>query len=116
MKWYMKSIITFKNYLTQSNIPSDIREYVKDLNEEKLNWFFNQMKEPLEFLADEGYLLYKFRWISKYDFEDLSKEIFLQSIFNAEGIQLDIIKSGWISILYERYEKDINSIMEDISS
>ena len=116
MKWYMKSIITFKNYLTQSNIPSDIREYVKELDEQKLNWFYNQMKEPMEFLTDEGYLFYKFRWISKCKFDDLGKEIFLQSIFNAEGIELDIIKPGWLNILYGRYEKDIHTIMEDISS
>jgi len=116
MKWYMKSIITFKNYLTQSNIPSDIREYVKELAEEKLNWFYNQMKEPIEFLTDDGYLFYKFKWINKYEWDDLSKEIFLQSIFNAEGIELDIIKSGWLNVLYKKYEKDIHSIMEDMSS
>jgi len=115
MKWYMKNVITFKNYLTQSNIPSDIKEYVKELEGEKLNWFYNQMKEPIEFLTDDGYLFYKFRWISKYDFDDLSKEIFLQAVFNAEGIEIDIIKPGWISILYDRYEKDINSTMEDVS-
>ncbi|MCL2773386.1 MAG: hypothetical protein FWD71_08545 [Oscillospiraceae bacterium] len=117
MKWYMKSIITFKNYLTQSNIPSDIREYVKELDEEKLNWFYNQMKEPMEFLTDVDYLFYKFRWISICEFDDLSKEIFLQSIFNnAEGIMTDIIKSGWFRILYDRYEKDIYSFIDEISS
>lgn len=74
------------------------------------------MKEPIEFLTDEGYLFYKFRWISKYEFDDLSKEIFLQSVFNTEGIITDIIKPGWFSILYNRYEKDIYSLMEEISS
>lgn len=115
MKWYMKNINTFENYLTQSNIPYDMKEYVENLDDEKLNWFYNQMKEPLEFIKDENYLFYKFRWIRKYEFKDLSKEIFLQSIFNSEGIQLDIIKDSWLSILYERYEKDIQSLIDELS-
>ena len=116
MKRYMKNVDMFKLYLTQLNKPHYIREYVNSLNESELNWFYNQMREPLEFLKEESYLFYKLQWINKYEFDDLSKEIFLQSIFNAEGNENSVIKESWLDILYERYEKDIYSIIEELSS
>ena len=111
MKWYMKNVHTFKNYFTQSNQPHSFREYVQSLDEYKLNQFYNQMKEPVEFITDESYLLYKFQWLE--DSEDLSKEFFLQAVMSCED---HLIKDKWFSILHQRYEKDIQELLEDFSS
>ena len=107
----MKNVSTFKNYFTQSNQPHDFRDYVKSLDDDKLNWFYNQMKEPVEFIEDLSYLQYKFQWIKNSD--DLSKELFLQAVFSCEG---HLIKNKWFSILHKRYEKDIQELLEDWSS
>jgi len=112
MKKYMENVNTFKSYLTRSNMLSDIREYVKDLDNEKLNWFYNQCQEPLKFLTDEGYLFYKFRWIRNHNFNDLSKEIFIESLCNPEGIKEPIVKEEWNNLLYKRYEKDIQELYD----
>ena len=112
MKNYMKNINTFKSYLTASNMPHDIKEYVKELDDEKLQWFYNQAKEPLEFLTNEEYLFYKFRWIKKHDFDDLSKEIFIESLCNPECIKEPIIKAEWGDVLHQRYAKDIQELYE----
>ena len=107
----MKNIHTFRNYFTQSNQPHDFRDYIKSLDENKLNRFYNQMKEPVEFIKDLSYLQYKFQWIKET--EDLSKELFLQAVFSCEG---QYIKDKWFNVLYERYEKDIQELIEDLSS
>ena len=111
MKWYMKNIYSFKNYFTQSNQPHDFREYVKSLDDNKLNWFYNQMKEPVEFIKDLSYLQYKFQWVK--DSDDLSRELFTQAVMSCEG---HLVKDKWFSILYERYEKDIQESLDDLSS
>ena len=112
MKRYMENINTFKNYLTRTNMSHDIKDYVKNLDEEKLAWFYNQVKEPLEFLTDEEYLFYKFRWIKNRDFKDLSKEIFIESLCNPECIKEPIIKADWDDILHQRYAKDVQYLYE----
>ena len=116
MKRYMKDVHSFRSYFTQSNQPHYFRGYVEGLGDNKLNWLYNQMKEPLEFLKEESYLLHKFKWINEYEFDDLSKEIFLQSIFNVEGNEEDYIKDKWYNILWERYEKDIQGLFEEFYS
>ena len=107
----MKSIHTFKNYFTQTNQPHDFRNYVKSLDDDKLNWFYNQMKEPVEFIKDLSYLQYKFQWIK--DGDDLSKDLFIQAVMSCEG---HLVKDKWFNILYDRYEKDIQELIDDLSS
>ena len=110
MKWYMKNIYTFKNYFTQSNQPHDFRRYIKSLDDNKLNYFYNQMKEPVEFIKDINYLMYKFQWIGET--EDLSRDLFIQAIMSCET---HLIKDKWFNILHNRYEQDIQDVLEGLT-
>lgn len=108
----MKDIKSFKDYMTDGYKPDYFSEYVNNLNPDKLEWFYNQVKEPLEFLVTEAYLYYKFKWIKKRNFDDLSYEIYLESLYNPEGFNFDIIKSNWEDILWNRYK---NRILHNIN-
>ena len=103
MRKFMKDIDSFKNYMNGIFSPKYLKEYINSLDELQLEWFYNQMKEPMEFLVDEKYLFYKFKWIKDRDFTDLSKEIFIEYLCNPEGYTFPIIKEEWEDILYERY-------------
>lgn len=113
MKWYMKNIHVFKNYFTQSNKPHTFRDYINSLSDEKLIQFYNQMKEPVSFVKDLDYLLYKLRWIIDSDSDDLSRDLFIQSVMSCEE---HLIEDKWVSILYKRYEKDIQELLDNLSS
>ena len=110
LKEHMKNIKEFKESATSVWIPGYFREYVEELTEKELEDFYRQVKETLEVIEDEGYLIYKFRWIMKRDFTDLRKEIYIESICNAEGLERDIIKPKWREVLYEEYKEDIQRI------
>ncbi len=103
---YMKDVSTFKSYMTNGFKPRYLVNYVNSLNEEELNWFYEQMKEPLEFLTTESYLFYKLKWILKNKFTDLSKEIYAEYLCNPEGFTFTIIKPEWEPILEKRYYQD----------
>ena len=75
-----------------------------------INTLKKDVKEQLTYQEHEGYLIYKFRWIMKRDFTDLRKEIYIESICNAEGLERDIIKPKWREVLYEKYKEDIQRI------
>ena len=107
----MKNIKKFKESATSVWMPGYFREYVEELTEKELEEFYRQVKKALEVIDDEGYLIYKFQWIMKRNFTDLRKEIYLESIFNAEGITRNIIKPKWRKILYEKYKEDVQSII-----
>ena len=111
MKEYMKSIDSFKDYLTSVFRPHYLREYVSNLDDDGLLWLYNQMKEPLEFLFDESYLYYKFKWIKDRDFDDLSYEIYVEYLCNPEFFNFTIIKPEWENILYERYKDKIRHLL-----
>lgn len=102
----MNNINTFKNYATSGLVPSYFREYVEGLDDNQLNWFYHQVKDALEFLTTEAYLIYKFKWIKDNSFNDLSKEIYLHSLYNPELFTFDIIKLEWEQILDEKYKDD----------
>lgn len=106
MKEYMNDINTFKDYATSIWVPDYFSEYVNSLNYEELELFYNQVKETLVFLRTGAYLIYKFKWIKDRNFTDLSKEIYLECLYNSEGFGYDIIKPEWENILYERYKDD----------
>ena len=110
LKEHMKNIKEFKESATSVWIPGYFREYVEELTEKELEDFYRQVKETLEVIEDEGYLIYKFRWIMKRDFTDLRKEIYIESLCNAEGLTRDIIKPKWREVLYEKYKEDIQRI------
>ena len=46
----------------------------------------------------------------KRNITDLRKEIYIESLCNAEGLERDIIKPKWREVLYEEYKEDIQRI------
>lgn len=52
----MKSLDIFKEYMSSSQVPNYVRQYCDNLDEFKWQWFYYQMKEPMEFVTDTEYL------------------------------------------------------------
>lgn len=102
----MKSIEKFKRYATSCFLPEYFRQYVNALSSTDLEWFYNQVKNVLDILNDEGYLIYKFKWIRVREFRDLTKEIYIESLYNPEGIKFDIFKPGCEEKLADKYQYD----------
>lgn len=102
----MTNVNEFKNFATSIWVPDYFREYVQSLDDEKLEWFYNQVKEVLKILISPAYLTYKFKWICKREFTDLSKEIYVEYLYNPECFDFDIIKPEWEDILADRYRDD----------
>lgn len=111
MKSFMKDINTFKMYMTDCLRPEYLVDYVNGLGDKKLECFYNQVKEPMEFLVDESYFYYKFNWIRKREFKDLSLEIYIEYLCNSELFTFPIIKEEWEDILYERYKDKIRHLL-----
>ena len=38
---------------------------------------------------------YKFQWIRVREFRDLTKEIYIEYLYNPEGVKFNIFKPGW---------------------
>ncbi len=111
MRSFMKDINTFKMYMTDCFRPQYLIDYVNELDDKKLEWFYNQVREPMEFLVDESYFYYKFNWIRKREFKDLSLEIYIEYLCNSELFTFPIIKKEWEDILYERYKDKIKHLL-----
>ncbi|MEL7567484.1 MAG: hypothetical protein AAGU75_00395 [Bacillota bacterium] len=95
----MKSLDEFKEFMAGSKVPNYVRRYCEDLDEFKWQWFYLQMKEPIEFVADVDYLFYILKWILKSNFDDLGYEVYFQSVMNPEMHPEPLIKDEWWSIL-----------------
>lgn len=106
MKESLKTIESFRKYCNTYWLPEYLRDYVKLLNQEELVWFYNQVKEALSYLTTEAYLIYKFKWIVQRTFTDLTKEIYLESLYNPEIFYFDIIKPKSEKELEKKYEND----------
>lgn len=106
LKDHMNNIEEFKQYSNSVFLPEYYRNYVNNLDEEELRTFYCQVSELLEIIIDENYFLYKFRWIKMKEFRDLTKEIYLQYLYNSEGIKFNIFKPGWEEKLEVKYQYD----------
>lgn len=106
MKKHMNTIEEFKRYATSNLVPEYFRNYVNDLDKDELKWFYREVKETLDIMKDEAYLIYKFQWISTREFRDLTKEIYIEYLYNPEGIKYNIFKPGWEEKLADRYQYD----------
>ena len=74
----------------------------------------------MEFLVDESYFYYKFNWIRKREFKDLSLEIYIEYLCNSELFTFSNYKKRmgnsralreWEDILYERYKDKIKHLL-----
>ena len=110
----MKSPDVFKEFMAGSNVPNYVRRYCEGLDEFKWQWFYFQMKEPIEFVADVDYLFYILKWILKSNFDDLGYEVYFQSVMNPEMYPEQLIKDEWWSILQKRYYERFNSEISEI--
>ena len=108
MKNHIRTIDEFKAYATSVWVPDYFKVYVESLDEEKLEWFYNQVKDTLDVLACEEYLLYKFKWILNRPFTDLTKEIYVEYLYNPEMFKFDIIKPEYGRLLDKKYENDFD--------
>lgn len=108
MKEHMNSVEEFKRYSNSVFLPEYFRNYVNKLEPEELNSFYHQVCDLLEIIIDENYFLYKFRWIRMKEIKDLTKEVYLQYLYNAEGITFDVFKPGWEEKLDEKYQYDMD--------
>jgi len=115
---FMKSLQAFKVYMISTEAPNYVRRYCERLDKYEWLWFYEQMKEPMEFVEDTEYLFYILKWILKYDFDDLSYDVYTHYVMDPELCHDDAIKDAWMGILKERYgehlEEEIISGLYDI--
>lgn len=106
----MNSLDTFKDFMVSNEVPSYVWRYCSVLDEYKWQWFYLQMKEPMEFVTDIDYLFYILKWILKQDFNDLSYSVFFQDIMDPECRPESLIKNKWWPILQKRYLAQLQNI------
>lgn len=97
--------------MTSSKSPNYVRRYCLQLDEFKWQWFYYQMKEPVEFIVDIEYLFYILKWILKDDFDDLGYSVYFQVIMDPEMRLEPLIKDEWWTILDKRYSE---RLMDDL--
>ena len=105
----MKSLNAFKAFMKSGDAPNCLVRYCRHLDKYGWLWFYEQMKEPAEFVKDIQYLFYILKWILKTDFDDLSYAVYVQYVMDSEMVYDDPIKDVWLGILQKRYGK----IMEE---
>lgn len=112
--YFMKSLAAFKEFMTGFKAPNYVRRYCEGLDDFKWQWFYFQMKEPIEFVADVNYLFYVLKWILKSNFDDLGYEVYFQSVMDPEMRPEPLIKDEWWPVLQKRYYERFNSEMAEI--
>lgn len=110
----MESLNSFKSFMSGNDVPTYINRYCQDLDNRSWERFYEQMKEPLEFVKDTETLIYVLKWILKYDFDDLSYAVFFQGFMDPEGTG-DLIMDSWWQILCDRYWSRIEHDMSGIA-
>lgn len=108
---FMKSLDSFKSFMSGNNAPNYVKRYCIRLDELKWQWFYCQMREPVEFVTDINDLFYILKWILKHDFDDLAYEVYFQDMMDPEGRPESLIKEEWRDILQTRYKQ---RLAEDI--
>lgn len=66
--------------MTGSKSPNYVKRYCLRLDKFKWQWFYYQMKEPVEFIGDIECLFYILKLILKDDFDDLGYAVYFQVI------------------------------------
>lgn len=103
MYQFMESLELFKEFMIGSKSPNYVKRYCLQLDKFKWQWFYYQMKEPVEFVVDIEYLFYILKWILKDDFDDLGYAVYFQVIMDPEMRPKPLIKDEWLTILDKRY-------------
>jgi len=108
---FMRLLEKFKAQMTGPHAPNYVRRYCEDLNGQKWEWFYAQMKNAMEVAVDTDRLMYVLKWILKTDFDDLVYEVYFQDYMNPEMFPDSLIKEEWQDVLYGRYKE---RLMADI--
>jgi hypothetical protein len=111
---FMKSLDSFKNFMSGNDVPNYVKRYCGGLDEFKWQWFYFEMKETIEFVTDIDCLFYILKWILKHDFDDLAYEVFFQEIMDPECRPKSLIKDEWWDILQARYKQRLAEDIPDI--
>ena len=94
--------------MTSSHAPNYVRRYCENLNEQKWEWIYAQMKNAMEISVDADCLMYILKWILKTDFDDLVYEVYLQDYMNPEMSPDSLVKDEWQGILNDRYKRTLD--------
>jgi len=111
----MKSLQAFKVFMESAGAPNYVRRYCEGLDKFEWVWFYEQMKEPIEFVGDIEYLLYILKWILKHGFDDLSYAVYAHYVMDPEFCHDDAIKGTWLGILEERYGEQLEQEIASLS-
>ena len=91
---FMKSIDTFKQFMTSVEVPNYVSRYCEQLNEIKWIWFYAQMMEAMLLTDEPDYLFYVLKWILKRDFHDIAYEMYCLDMMNPEMRHESLIKDS----------------------
>lgn len=111
---FMKSLPTFQSYMTSNEVPNYVIRYCSQLDRRKWQWFYKQMQEAMEYIGDIGRFFYILKWILKYDFDDLTYEVFFQDYTDPEMCCDTLIKEEWREFLNEKYNDRLIGFFSDI--
>lgn len=104
---YMDNVFKFYFFINKSSdISPSLKDYVNKLDGKGLVRFYNQMKEPLEFITNDDFLYFYLDTIVEHKYKDLSLELYICYYLDKKYPD-NAIKYNWIDILSKRYRKEI---------
>lgn len=99
----MKTLDTFKLFMTSEDVPNYVSDYCQHLNEVKWIWFYAQMIEAMLITEEPDYLFYVLKWILSHDFHDLAYEMYCIDMTNPEMRQESLIKDSVWEVYSSHY-------------
>ena len=111
---FMKSLSDFKTYMTGCNVPNYVLRYCDLLDEQGWQWFYGQVGDALNFVGDIERFFYILKWILKYDFIDLTYEIFVHDIMDPESCSESLIKDECREFLEDKYNDELVELIGGI--
>ena len=113
---FIKSFSVFRKFMTGNNVPNYVMRYCINLDEKKWKWFYEQVKAALVFTTDIDRFFYVLKWILKYNFVDLTYELFFQDYMDSEICCKSLIKDQWQKFLNEKYYDHLAKDIDDIQT
>lgn len=91
---FMKTLDSFKSFMTSDLAPGYVQRYCHQLNDVKWIWFYAQMIEAMLITDEPEYLFYVLKWILKNNLHDLAYEMYCQDMMNPECRSESLIKDS----------------------
>jgi hypothetical protein len=99
--------------MTSIEVADYVKRYCSCLDRQKWQWFYEQMRETVECIGDMERFFYVLKWILKYDFDDLTYEVYFQDYMDPEMCCNTLIKEEWREYLNEKYDNQITGFFND---